>query len=135
MIKAKSQVTAFPAAESAAAIAHFEARLGFETDCWDVNHSIENDVANFVILDVRSPELFANGHIPTAVNLPTLQINAESLPPLNEGGMYVVYCAGPHCNGANKAALRIAKLGLPVKEMIGGAIGWVDEGFELVGSK
>ena len=130
-MRAKSQVTAFPAADSAAAIAHFEARLGFETDCWDVNHSIENDVANFIILDVRSPELFAKGHVPTAVNLPTLQISADSLPPLSEGGLYVVYCAGPHCNGANKAALRIAKLGLPVKEMIGGAIGWVDEGFEL----
>lgn len=131
-MKAKSQVTAYPAADSSAAIAHFEARLGFETDCWDVNHSIKNDVANFVLLDVRSPEMYANGHVPTAVNLPTLQIKADSLPALADGGLYVVYCAGPHCNGANKAAVRIAKLGLPVKEMIGGAIGWVDEGFELV---
>jgi rhodanese-related sulfurtransferase len=96
-----------------------------------VNHSIENDVANFVLLDVRSPELFAEGHVPTAINLPTRKISAESLPALNDGGIYVVYCAGPHCNGANKAAVRIAKLDLPVKEMIGGAIGWVDEGYDL----
>jgi rhodanese-related sulfurtransferase len=44
---------------------------------------------------------------------------------------FVVYCAGPHCNGANKAALRLARLGLPVKMMIGGITGWLDEGFSL----
>lgn len=42
---------------------------------------------------------------------------------------FVVYCAGPHCNGANKAALRLARFGRPVKEMIGGVTGWADEGF------
>jgi TPR repeat protein len=37
--------------------------------------------------------------------------------PVHEGRFSpgtVVYCAGPHCNGANKAALRLARLGLPV---------------------
>jgi len=48
-----------------------------------------------------------------------------------KGKMFVVYCAGPHCNGANKAALRLARLGLPVKMMIGGVTGWIDEGFTL----
>jgi rhodanese-related sulfurtransferase len=45
--------------------------------------------------------------------------------------MFVVYCAGPHCNGADKAALRLADLGRPVKKMIGGVEGWMDEGFDL----
>ena len=44
---------------------------------------------------------------------------------------FVVYCAGAHCNGDNKAAVRLARLGYPVKEMIGGVAGWLDEGFEL----
>ncbi|MNG15239.1 hypothetical protein D3C84_990530 [compost metagenome] len=43
----------------------------------------------------------------------------------------MVYCAGPHCNGANKAAVKLAALEYPVKEMIGGVTGWLDEGFEL----
>ena len=47
---------------------------------------------------------------------------------------FVVYCAGPHCNGANKAAVRLARLGLPVKMMIGGVTGWIDEGFSLTAS-
>ena len=45
--------------------------------------------------------------------------------------LFVVYCAGPHCNGADKAALRLARLGRSVKKMIGGVEGWKDEGFEL----
>jgi hypothetical protein len=35
-------------------------------------------------------------------------------------------------NGANKAAIRLAKMGRPVKEMIGGVTGWLDQGFTLV---
>ena len=134
-MRLKSPVTATAAAPSEAALAHFEARLSFETDCWDVHYAITNDPADFVLLDVRSAELYAAGHVPTAINLPTREINAESLPPLADGAIYVVYCGGPHCNGANKAAVRLARLGLLVKEMIGGVTGWLDEGFELVTNK
>ena len=45
--------------------------------------------------------------------------------------LLVVYCAGPHCNGADQAALKIARLGYPVKIMIGGLQGYRDEGFAL----
>lgn len=48
-----------------------------------------------------------------------------------DGTLLVVYCAGPHCNGAHRAAYRLAKLGRPVKLMIGGVTGWIDEGFAL----
>jgi rhodanese-related sulfurtransferase len=48
--------------------------------------------------------------------------------------IFVVYCAGPHCNGAQRAANRFAKLGRPVKLMIGGITGWRHEGFELQSS-
>ncbi len=52
-----------------------------------------------------------------------------------ENTLFVVYCAGPHCNGSTRAALRLAQLGRPVKEMIGGITGWLDEGFDLVGTE
>ena len=42
--------------------------------------------------------------------------------------------AGVSAQGANKAAVRLAKLGYPVKEMIGGVTGWRDEGFPLEAS-
>ncbi|HFK3894083.1 TPA: rhodanese-like domain-containing protein, partial [Klebsiella pneumoniae] len=43
--------------------------------------------------------------------------------------LFVVYCAGPHCNGADVAALKLAELGRPVKMMLGGLTGWEDEGY------
>lgn len=44
----------------------------------------------------------------------------------------MVYCAGPHCNGADVAALKLAELGRPVKMMLGGLTGWEDEGYAFV---
>jgi len=44
---------------------------------------------------------------------------------------FVSYCAGPHCNGAARAAAKLARLGFPVKLMAGGVTGWLDEGFAL----
>ncbi|WP_348625616.1 rhodanese-like domain-containing protein [Rhizobium sp. 2MFCol3.1] len=43
----------------------------------------------------------------------------------------IVICSGPHCNGTDKAALRLARLGYRVKVMIGGMTGWADEGFDF----
>ncbi len=128
-MNAPSNVTRIPAAEPDVALAHFRARLSFETDCWDVHEAIESGSGDFVLLDVRSEELYRRAHVPTAIHLPHWRISAETLPALANESTYVVYCAGPHCNGANKAAVAIASLGLPVKEMLGGVEGWKDEGF------
>ena len=87
---------------------------------------------DFVLLDVRNASSFAKGHVPGATNIPTLNITEARMSEFASDTVFVVYCAGPHCNGANKAALRLTMLNRPVKEMIGGALGWVDEGFELV---
>lgn len=127
-------VTEVPAAEPGAALAHFEALLALETDCWDVHHDLSTGSADFVLLDVRSPELFAAGHVPGAVSLPHGRINERNCASWAEGTTFVVYCAGPHCNGADKAAVRLARLGRPVKKMIGGVEGWKDEGFDLTTS-
>jgi rhodanese-related sulfurtransferase len=43
----------------------------------------------------------------------------------------VVYCWGPGCNGATKAALAFAALGHPVREMIGGFEYWAREGLAV----
>lgn len=126
-----SPVAAVPAAPSHIALAHFEARLTFEADCWDTHESLLSGAGDFVLLDVRSPQLYAEGHVPGAVNLPHGKITARKMAEWPAGTLFVTYCAGPHCNGANKAAVRLARLGLPVKEMIGGITGWLDEGFAL----
>jgi rhodanese-related sulfurtransferase len=126
-----SPVTETPAAPSSAALRHFEDMLAFETDCWDVHESLQSPEPDFILLDVRSPEAFEAGHVAGAINLPRRKIIASKMAEYPHK-LFVVYCAGPHCNGANKAALQLARLGLPVKMMIGGITGWLDEGFELV---
>jgi len=127
-----SAVSRPPAADSTRALKHFESLLEFETDCWDVHHAISHNRMDFVLLDVRGQELFASGHIDGAVSLPHPRINADTLKEYPPDTLFVVYCAGPHCNGTEKAAIRLAKHGRPVKKMIGGVTGWLNEGFRLI---
>jgi len=124
-------VTIIPAALSEAAIRHFEEQFSFETDCWDTHEAIKTGDPGFVLLDVRSPALFAKGHLPGAVNLPHGKIVAAKMREYAAGTLFVTYCNGPHCNGAARAALRLARLGLPAKIMAGGITGWLDEGLTL----
>jgi rhodanese-related sulfurtransferase len=123
-------VTAIHAASSDLAKAHFASEFSFETDCRDVYDSLTKG-ADFILLDVRSPDLFAKGHVPGAINLPHGKIINSKMAHWPMDTVFVTYCAGPHCNGAARGALRLAQLGRPVKVMAGGITGWLDEGFML----
>ncbi|ACD20226.1 rhodanese-like domain-containing protein [Paraburkholderia phytofirmans] len=129
-----SPVSSVPPADSASALAHFSASLSFETDCADVHAALTSDdprSVDFILLDVRGPQHFSRGHVPGAVNLMHGKIVASKLAAYSPDTLFVTYCAGPHCNGATRAAIRLAQLGRPVKVMIGGITGWLDEGFQL----
>jgi rhodanese-related sulfurtransferase len=112
-----------------AAIAHFRGRLGFEADVSDVAEALADPEPGFVLVDTRNDASWAQGHVPGAVHLPRRSIAAEAAAMLPAGTPVVVYCWGPGCNGATRAALEFALLGHPVKEMIGGFEYWVREGF------
>ena len=124
-------VTETTAANSKDALRYFADLLTFETDCWDTHASLQAENQDFILVDVRAPSLFEEGHIKGAINIPHGKMIASYMKRYPSDKLFVVYCAGPHCNGANKAAVKLAKLGLPVKLMIGGVTGWIDEGFEL----
>lgn len=128
-----SPVSEIPAAAPDAAAEHFTRKLAFETDCSDVHAAFASDKVDFVLLDVRSPQLFALSHVPGALNLPHGKMTAHRMSEWPADTLFVVYCAGPHCNGADKAALRLSRLGLSVKLMIGGLTGWADEGLAFEG--
>jgi rhodanese-related sulfurtransferase len=124
-------VTAVTAAPSEVAVRHFEAEFSFETDCWDTHEALMSGDPGFVLLDVRSPALFEKGHVTGAINLPHGKIVASKMAEYPPSTLFVTYCSGPHCNGAAHGALRLARLGYPVKIMAGGITGWLDEGFTL----
>lgn len=129
-----SLVSQFPAALSSVALMHFSNRLAFETDCSDINASQQSGEVDYVLVDVRGESAYASGHVPGAINIPHRLMSAEYMAEYPRDTLFVVYCAGPHCNGVHRAAVRLASLGYAVKEMIGGVTGWLDEGLELIGS-
>lgn len=127
-----SYVTDFPAAAPETAAAHFLQRLSLETDCADVHNALQEGDVDFVLLHVvGSPDAFADCHIAGALHLPHREISVERMAQWPADTLFVVYCAGPHCNGADRAALKLARLGRPVKIMLGGITGWADEGYSF----
>ena len=123
----QNEITADPQT----ALDHFEKLLSLETDCWDVHAALALGAPGFVLLDVRSPQAFEGGQVPGSLNLPHGRIDERNLAAYPPDTLFVVYCSGPHCNGADRAAVRLARLGRKVKKMIGGAEGWKVEGFAL----
>lgn len=119
-----------PAAQDQA-IAHFTGRLAFETDPSDVAADIGAGVVGWVLVDSRSQESWDQGHVAGAIHLPTSEIATRAASVVPAGTAVVTYCWGPGCNGGTRAALEFAKLGYPVKEMIGGFEYWSREGLPV----
>jgi len=130
-ILSPSHVTGTPAADPAVALEHFERLLAFETDCSDVHAAIEAGQRDFVLLDVRSPEEYATGHVPGAINLPHARIVESNLEPFPAEALFVVYCSGAHCDGADRAAVRLSRPGRKANKMLGGTAGWRYEGYAM----
>ncbi|PJJ71137.1 rhodanese-related sulfurtransferase [Diaminobutyricimonas aerilata] len=112
------------------AVAHFAAKLRFETDPSDVHAALDAG-ERFVLIDSRGDAAWHQARIPGAVHMPTATI-AQRAP----GGIpldmpVVTYCWGPGCNGSTRAALEFARLGYRVREMIGGLEYWAREGLPL----
>jgi rhodanese-related sulfurtransferase len=113
------------------AAAHFARRLAVETDVSDVAAALDSGVPGFVLLDSRSSEAWAQGHVPGALHLPGREIAARADDELDRSVPVVTYCWGPGCNGATRAALALALLGFRVREMIGGFEYWAREGLPV----
>jgi len=125
-------MTADPAPDQDA-VAHFSARLRFETDPSDVA-AARTAGEDLLLVDVRSRTAWDQGHVPGArhVPLPELGDRLGELPPPDEDPHLVVYCWGPGCNGSTRGALVLARAGYRhVQEMIGGFEYWAREGLAV----
>jgi rhodanese-related sulfurtransferase len=126
-------VTATPALPPAEAAARFTARLAEATDPADVAaHLALGGDPGFVLVDTRSPEHYAQGHLPGAVNLPWATIDAATAAALPRERLLVTYCWGVACNASTKGAARLATLGFAVKELTGGITEWRRERHPVV---
>jgi len=105
--------------------AYLLSKLSFYTDAADVAADLQNGISGIVVIDTRSAEHYARGHVPGAVSFPHKQMTAESTGKLSKDVVYVTYCDGIGCNGSTQGAYKLAKLGFRVKEMIGGLDFWI----------
>jgi len=68
------------------------------------------------VLDVRSPEEYAAGHVPGAVNVPLSELE-QHLKDLNPKQEIVAYCRGPHCVLAFDAVASLREKGLKARRL------------------
>lgn len=100
------------------AVEHFERKLEFEIGPYGIKTAADEG-RPLQIVDLRTPELFAKNHIPSAVNVSYDDLDSTSAR-FDKNVPVVLYCYNITCNLATKAALLLAKKGFQVKELVGG---------------
>ena len=81
---------------------------------------------DYIILDVRTPEEFAEKHIPNAINVPNETIGENEIPELTrKDQMILVYCRSG--NRSKQASEKLVKLGYTNIYEFGGINDWTGE--------
>ena len=79
--------------------------------------------SGYIILDVRTPEEFAERHIPGAINIPNETISTEEIPELpDKEQLIMVYCRSG--NRSKQASEKLATLGYTNIVEFGGINDW-----------
>ena len=82
--------------------------------------------SGYIILDVRTPEEFAEKHIPGALNIPNETIGTEEIPELpNKEQLILVYCRSG--NRSKQASEKLVALGYTNIVEFGGINDWPGE--------
>ena len=82
--------------------------------------------SSYIILDVRTPEEFAERHIPGAINIPNETINTDEIPELpDKDQLILVYCRSG--NRSKQASEKLAALGYTNIVEFGGINDWPGE--------
>ena len=78
---------------------------------------------DYIILDVRTPEEFAEKHIPDAINIPNETIGTEEIPELpDKEQLILVYCRSG--NRSKQASEKLVRLGYTNIVEFGGINDW-----------
>ena len=81
---------------------------------------------DYIILDVRRPDEFADKHIPNAINVPNETIGEDEIPELpNKDQIILVYCRSG--NRSKQASKKLAALGYTKVYEFGGINDWKGE--------
>ena len=113
-------------------IRHYEERLSYQWDSADLAEELQKGT-ELVVIDTRKSFAFEAEHIPGAVSLPHREMSQESTSSFDRDLIYICYCDGIGCNGSTKGALKMARLGFNVRELIGGLDWWKRDGYATHG--
>ena len=82
--------------------------------------------SDYIILDVRRPDEFAEGHIPNAINVANESIGTDEIPELpDKDQLIMVYCRSDR--RSREASEKLVKLGYTNIVEFGGIIDWTGE--------
>jgi rhodanese-related sulfurtransferase/DNA-binding transcriptional ArsR family regulator len=82
------------------------------------------------VLDVRPPDEFALGHVPSAVNIPLKELAAR-LAELDPAQAIVAYCRGPYCVLSYEAVALLRQCGFEARRLEDGLPEWRAAGFPV----
>ena len=82
--------------------------------------------SGYIILDVRRPDEYAEGHIPGAINVPNEDIGTAEIPELpDKAQLILVYCRSGR--RSKEASEKLVKLGYTNVVEFGGILDWKGE--------
>jgi len=100
--------------------------LGYRTITMDEAVKMMSSERDYIILDVRTPEEYAEGHIPGAINVPNETIGTAEIPELpDKAQLILVYCRSGR--RSKEAAEKLVKLGYTNIVEFGGILDWKGE--------
>jgi phage shock protein E len=97
---------------------------------------LEAKKSDVTVIDVRSPEEYAKGHVPGAVNIPIDELESRRSE-LGEQRLLVPYCnmLHPGSSRGEKATALLKNLGFEAKALQGGFVAWQAEGLPVEETK
>ena len=103
-----------------------ESEASYQQVSMDEAIAIMESESDYIILDVRTTEEFADKHIPDAINIPNETIGTEDIPELpDKDQLILVYCRSG--NRSKQASDKLANLGYTNIVEFGGINDWPGE--------
>ena len=100
--------------------------LGYRQISMNEAVKIMRDEKDYIILDVRRPDEFAEGHIPGAINVPNEEIGTAEIAELpDKSQLILVYCRSGR--RSKEASEKLVKLGYTNIVEFGGILDWKGE--------
>lgn len=100
--------------------------LGYKQISMEEAKIIMDEEKGYIIVDVRTPDEFADKHIPNAINIPNETIGTEEIAGLPDKDQKIlVYCRSG--NRSKQAAEKLVKIGYTNVVEIGGINDWTGE--------